>query len=118
MHLEGEAIINLARQRIGSINWNDVQHLNLQGITTYCGRQPVAAIIVGLVALLAVLPVMLGTALLVLSLMTFIFMSLGIVMVSMMIILTILFMGFALFGLGCYLNHLKTSQQRQFVHSD
>ncbi|KAI5752231.1 hypothetical protein M8J77_015062 [Diaphorina citri] len=103
----------MVRQRMRAFSWNDVRHLNIQGVTNYCSNQPIAALVVAGVAMLAVLPVLLGLTLFMLSLLTFTFMTLGIVMVSMMILMTLLTMFLVLFGLGYYFSYLKSNAERQ-----
>ncbi|XP_008468603.1 uncharacterized protein LOC103506001 [Diaphorina citri] len=76
-------------------------------------NQPIAALVVAGVAMLAVLPVLLGLSLFMLSLLTFTFMTLGIVMVSMMILMTLLTIFLVLFGLGYYFSYLKSNAERQ-----
>lgn len=67
---QGEALVNMVRQRMQTFSWNDVRHLNIQGVTNYCSNQPIAALVVAGVAMLAVLPVLLGLSLFMLSLLT------------------------------------------------
>ncbi|KAL1462774.1 hypothetical protein WDU94_014582 [Cyamophila willieti] len=107
----------MARQRIRAMSWNDVRYFNFHSIATYCSNQPIAVLIVAGLAMLAILPIMFGITLFMLSVLTFTFMTMGIVMVSAMIFTTLFCLALVLFGLGYYFKYLNNYTRVSSVNS-
>uniref|UniRef100_A0A8D9BMG4 Promethin n=1 Tax=Cacopsylla melanoneura TaxID=428564 RepID=A0A8D9BMG4_9HEMI len=108
---QGEEVVNMARQRIRAMSWNDVRYFNFHSIATYCSNQPIAALVVAGLAMIAILPIMFGITLFMLSVLTFTFMTMGIVMVSAMIFTTLFCLTLVLFGLGYYFKYINNFQK-------